>query len=192
MPTFEDRWPNWIRKRDDVESYFANLFLRFRLSPTASRRGRACPRWAASPSAASRPSPHRPVQSSEGGAKKCEVEWIFEKIQGDPSGQRLHFVPPCCLHAMPVLPDLQLSKQNKADMVTAVANLSQQNVVANLTGHTVLHNSMQPQLGHFIENELYWQPRRVPLHPRLLQRSGRNRIPHWHIVSNSFRVNLEY
>ena len=97
---------------------------------------------------------------------------------------------------MPVLPDLQLSKQNKADMVTAVANLSQQNVVANLTGHTVLHNSMQPQLGHFIENELYWQPRRVPLHPRLLQRSGRyrrrHRVQHRPIVSDSFHVHREY
>ena len=42
----------------------------------------------------------------------------------DPSGQRLHFVdfdlgvPPCCLHAMPTLPDLQLLKQNKADIVS--------------------------------------------------------------------------
>ena len=28
-------------------------------------------------------------------------------------------VPPCCLHAMAILPDLQLSKENKADIGTA-------------------------------------------------------------------------
>ena len=27
-------------------------------------------------------------------------------------------VPPFCLHAMPILPDFQLPKQNKADIVT--------------------------------------------------------------------------
>ena len=42
-------------------------------------------------------------------------------VQGDPSGQQLYFVdfdlgvPPCCQHAMPILPDLQLPQQNKAD-----------------------------------------------------------------------------
>ena len=29
-------------------------------------------------------------------------------------------VPPCCLHAMPILPDLQLPKQSEADIVTSV------------------------------------------------------------------------
>ena len=46
-------------------------------------------------------------------------------VQGEPSGQRLHFVdfylgvPPCSLYGMPILPDLQLPKQNKADKVSA-------------------------------------------------------------------------
>ena len=49
-------------------------------------------------------------------------------VHGDPSGWRLYFldfdlrVPLCCLHAMPILPDLQLPKQNKADIITRVAN----------------------------------------------------------------------
>ena len=44
-------------------------------------------------------------------------------VQGDLLCQQLYFVdfdlgvPPCCLHAMPILPDLQLPKQNKANIV---------------------------------------------------------------------------
>ena len=45
-------------------------------------------------------------------------------IQGDrdPSGQLLYFVdfdlrvPPCCIHDMPIPPEFQLPKQNKADI----------------------------------------------------------------------------
>lgn len=41
------------------------------------------------------------------------------QIQGGPSGQRLYFddfdwvVPPCCLHAMPILPNSTKSKSTK-------------------------------------------------------------------------------
>ena len=48
------------------------------------------------------------------------------EVQGDSSGQRLHFadfdleVPPCCqtCHTMPILPDLLLLNQTKADIGT--------------------------------------------------------------------------
>ena len=34
-------------------------------------------------------------------------------------------VPPFCLHAMPILPDFQLPKQNKADIVTTKSKSTQ-------------------------------------------------------------------
>ena len=45
-------------------------------------------------------------------------------VQGYPLGQRLFIVdfdlgvPPCFLYSLPILPDLQLPKQNKADIFT--------------------------------------------------------------------------
>ena len=59
--------------------------------------------------------------------KKCSQEIATPKLenenalQGDTSGQQLYFVdfdlrvPPCCC---PILPDLQLPKQNKAVIIT--------------------------------------------------------------------------
>ena len=52
------------------------------------------------------------------------------RIQGDPSGLQLYLddfdlgVPPSCLHAMPILPDLQVPKQNKADIGTTKSKLT--------------------------------------------------------------------
>ena len=43
---------------------------------------------------------------------------VLHTYRGDPSGQQLYFVdfdlgvPPCCLQVMPIMPDLQLCKQN--------------------------------------------------------------------------------
>ena len=74
---------------------------------------------------------------------------LVQGVQGDPSGQRLYFVdfclggPPCCLHAMSILPDLQLPKQNKTD-ISQLLHQSQQNEVADLTGHSV-HMSFRSQ-----------------------------------------------
>ena len=78
----------------------------------------------------------RPTRSLD---QNCNwsLSFLYESLQGDLSVQRLYFgdfdlgVPPCCQHGMPILPDLQLPKQNKAD-IGSVQHQSQQKVIADL------------------------------------------------------------
>ena len=98
------------------------LNLNFSSSHTASTRGstgwcRKTQNWR---SCARRASTWRP-------SRRTYWNWgeeITSILQGDPSGQRLYYVdfdfgvPICCLHGMPILPDLQLPKQINADIGT--------------------------------------------------------------------------
>ena len=73
-------------------------------------------------------------------------------VQGDPSGQQLYFVvfdlgvQPCCLHAMPILPDLQLPKQSKAHIVTKSTKCSCQYDESPCTGSLQILGIFLPPL----------------------------------------------